>query len=106
MGVDTSQYVYVWEYSVRPDRVEQFEQAYGPNGTWIELFRRAHGYLRTELHRDRSSHLRYVTIDHWTSLSDWERFRSRFSSDFEDLDARCEAFTNAEREIGRFDPVR
>lgn len=100
-----SGYAYVWEYSVRPERVAEFEEAYGPNGLWVQLFRRAEGHVRTELHRDRGNPLRYLTIDYWESAEAWETFRASLSSEFEATDARCEDFTLEERELGRFWPV-
>ena len=98
-------YVYMWEYLVAPDHIDAFKRAYGPSGSWIQLFRRAPGYIRTELHQDRSHPGRFVTIDYWESPAAWEAFRSRFGDEFEVLDAKCEAFTTREREIGRFEPV-
>ena len=89
-------------YTVRPEHVTEYERAYHPDGTWVELFRRANGYLRTELHRDQGNPLRYITIDYWTSFEAWEAFRSEFAAEFEQLDAVCEGYTEAEREIGRF----
>src|SRR5438132_11957193 len=98
-------HAYVWEFLVAPGRVRHFEKAYGPSGKWVALFRRAPGYLRTELHRDCSNPLRFLTIDYWESRADWEAFRSRFAAEFETLDARCERMTEWETEIGRFDLV-
>ncbi|OFV85910.1 MAG: hypothetical protein A2V74_04420 [Acidobacteria bacterium RBG_16_70_10] len=96
-------YTYVWEYLVAPDKVGLFQRGYGPSGEWAELFRRAPGYLRTELHRDLSNPLRFLTVDYWQSRGDWEAFRARFSSEFEELDARGEKLTTRETEIGRFE---
>ena len=105
MTLPPAGYMYLWEYRAHPDRIADFQQAYGPEGAWVELFRRASGYLRTELHRDRIDSHRFVTIDYWESAAAWEEFRAGFAEDFESLDARCEDLTVHEREIGRFDPV-
>lgn len=98
-------YVYMWEYVVKVDRAATFERAYGPGGDWVQLFRRADGYLRTELRRDRSRPTRFVTVDYWRSREAWERFRSESTTEFEALDAKCEELTVSEREIGTFDTV-
>jgi heme-degrading monooxygenase HmoA len=98
-------YVYVWEYLVSADHVRAFERTYGPAGDWVELFRRAPGYLKTELHRDRAQPRRFITIDYWESKEAWEAFRGSSAAEFEALDARCEAWTIRETEIGRFEPV-
>lgn len=98
-------YMYMWEYLVAPEQVGAFERTYGPSGEWVELFRHAPGYVRTELHRDRSNPQRFITIDYWDSESAWRQFRTGFSEQFQDLDARCEEFTTRESEIGVFEPV-
>ena len=97
--------MYIWEYRVRLDHVEEFVRHYGPDGAWVELLRRAKGYRRTELCRDLDDPLRYMTFDYWHSPADWQSFRNEFAREFEELDRRCEAFTTVEREIGRFEVV-
>jgi heme-degrading monooxygenase HmoA len=98
-------YTYVWEYVVRPDRIEPFLRTYGPAGEWVQLFRRASGYIRTELHRDRSDPRRFLTIDYWESADHWQAFRSQFAQEFEELDAKGERLTEREEEQGRFELV-
>jgi heme-degrading monooxygenase HmoA len=95
----------MWEYRVAPEHVDAFVRAYGPDGAWVRLFRRAPGYARTELHRDRADTTRFVTVDYWESEHAWQAFRARFAAEYEALDARCAAFTTHEREIGRFTRV-
>ena len=99
-------YIYMWEYLVDPEKVAEFERAYGPAGTWVDLFRRAEGYIRSELYRDRTNPIRFVSIDYWRTASDWESFRAQFSAEFEALDDRCEAMTTLEHEIGRFAEIQ
>jgi heme-degrading monooxygenase HmoA len=95
----------VWEYRVAPEHAEAFERAYGPDGDWVRLFRRAPGYVRTELHRDRQDLFRFITVDYWESAASWSAFRTQHAREYETLDARCAAFTLSETEIGRFEPV-
>ncbi|HEY7840607.1 MAG TPA: antibiotic biosynthesis monooxygenase [Gammaproteobacteria bacterium] len=99
----THAYMYVWEFIVATEHVAAFEQAYGPDGDWVRLFRRAEGYLRTELLKDPSRPGRYLTVDAWASRGQWEEFRTQFAKEFEALDAQCEGWTVSEPEIGRFD---
>lgn len=98
-------YTYIWEYFVRPDRLDEFEQLYGPHGEWSVLFRQSTGYIRTELHRDRRQPNRFVTVDHWESYDAWLEWRARFDAQFEDLDQRGDQLTDQEREFGRFDCI-
>ena len=100
-----AQHVYIWEFIVSAEHAGAFERAYGSSGDWVQLFRRATGYLRTELHRDRSQPRRFITIDYWESKEAWEAFRTRFAEEFEALDDECAAWTTHEAEIGRFEPV-
>jgi len=97
-----ARYTYIWEYHVRPDRVDEFERLYGPQGEWIELFGRSTGYIRTELHRDRSQPNRFVTVDHRDSYDAWLDWRAGFASQFEELDRRGEQLTAEEWEVGQF----
>ena len=105
MNAVAGPYVYIWEFIVSAEHAGAFERCYGPSGDWVQLFRRAAGYLRTELHRDRSQPLRFITIDHWESKEAWEAFRATFTEEFEALDDTCGAWTTHEAEIGRFEPV-
>ena len=98
-------YVYVWEFEVRPGCEAEFERNYGPDGSWVELFRAAHGYLDTILLRDLGRGRRYLTIDRWESEDAYRSFRTARALEFTALDARCEALTVSERELGRFEVV-
>ncbi len=98
-------YTCVWEYSVAPENQDAFHEAYGPDGAWAQLFRRAPGYLRTELHRDRLQSDRFLTIDYWESEAAWQVFRSTYTAEYEALDEGCAALTQREAEIGRFGRV-
>jgi heme-degrading monooxygenase HmoA len=95
----------VWEFRVAPEHVETFERTYGPEGEWVRLFRRASGYVRTELHRDRQDPLRFLTVDYWESAAHWSAFRARHAREYESLDARCAGLTLSESAIGQFEPV-
>ena len=98
-------YVYVWEFLVKREHERNFERAYEGDGEWARLFRRAPGYLRTELLRDRANPSRFVTIDYWESEAAFAAFRSQFASEFEALDTKFAAWTTSEEEIGRFEPL-
>jgi heme-degrading monooxygenase HmoA len=95
----------LWAFTVQPDRKAEFEFHYGPEGTWVRLFRRAAGYLGSELLRDRADAQRYVTIDRWESREAWLAFRQQFATEYERLDREFEALTAAETPIGEFAPA-
>ncbi|HEX2667469.1 MAG TPA: antibiotic biosynthesis monooxygenase family protein [Gammaproteobacteria bacterium] len=98
-------YICVWEFLAAPGKVEEFKRLYGPEGDWVQLFRRAPGYIRSELHQDQANPQRFVTVDYWESQAAGDAFRKQFLHDYEDLDVRCEQYTVKERELGRFTPL-
>jgi len=98
-------YMLAWEFLAAPDKLVEFKRAYGPEGGWVRLFRRAEGYVKSELHQDSVNPQRFITLDYWESQAASEGFRRRHLEDYEDLDVECEQFTLKEREIGRFNLV-
>ena len=99
---NSSQYVYVWTFQVKSGCEGQFEETYGVKGDWVCLFRKATGYVRTELLRDRTVPGRYLTIDYWENEMSHQQFRQKFDSDFRELDERCEHLTESEELVGHF----
>ncbi|HET8712938.1 MAG TPA: antibiotic biosynthesis monooxygenase [Gemmatimonadales bacterium] len=96
-------YWVVWSYDVKPEQVRAFERAYGPDGDWVRLFRRAPGYAGTELRRETDRAAHYLTIDRWNTRADYRRFRDAFRSEYALLDARCGALTDSEKRVGDFE---
>ena len=88
---------------VKPGSALAFEAAYGPEGDWAKLFRRAPGYTRTELLKDVDTVGRYLTIDHWRSREDFWKFREAFRGEYLALDKRMAALTVLEKLIGDFE---
>lgn len=93
----------VWEFRVRGERREEFERHYGPEGSWALLFRQAEGYVGTELLKDRSDALRYLTIDRWASAAAYRAFRAEFARPYATLDERCAGLTTHEAALGEYD---
>ncbi len=98
-------YVYVWEYLLDPERSDAFERLYGPEGAWVELFRRSPRYLGTDFYQDRDNPERFITIDRWRSEGDWQAWRETVGAKFEALDRQGDELTVSERAVGRFDRV-
>jgi heme-degrading monooxygenase HmoA len=96
-------YVYIWAYEVRPNTDEAFRGLYGHDGAWVALFRRAAGYIGTELLHDRNDPKRYVTIDRWESPDAHRAFRERFAAEFAELDRQGGALTTRETQLGEYD---
>ena len=99
------QYVYLWAFRVKPGCRREFLRVYGPGGDWERLFRKAPGYLRTELLRDRKQRNRFVTVDYWRDRASQMAFRRRYAREFAALDRRCAALTLSERLLGQFELI-
>jgi len=100
------EYLTVWEFQVKPGQEGQFEKTYGSDGAWAQLFRRAEGYLGSELVRDLDRARRYLTLDFWTSRSAYERFSQENGSEYRALDEQCEQMTESEVQIGGYERAR
>jgi hypothetical protein len=93
--------VRVWEYEVVPGREVEFEQLYGSDGAWAQLFARSAGHLSTELYRGVDLPARYLTVDRFSDADSWQRFLSEHGKDYAELDSRCAKLTTSQVEINR-----
>ena len=98
----TRTYTYIWAFEVHAEHGDAFRKHYGEGGAWTQLFRRARGYLGTQLLQDERDPLRFVTIDTWSSAEDYEAFRADYAAEYAALDRLCEGFTKRETLIGHF----
>ena len=97
-----AQYVIVWEFRVRQEKVAEFQEKYEPEGAWARFFRGSAGYLRTELARDVADHFRYLTLDYWQTEEEFARFRRQHLAEYERLDKEFEGLTESETRLGAF----
>jgi quinol monooxygenase YgiN len=95
-------YVVIWEFMAKPGERGEFENFYGPDGEWVQLFRRSKSFLRMEFFRDRNNENHYVTIDSFASKQGYDDFVREFRQEYEALDRRCDGVSESEREIGCF----
>ena len=98
-------YIALWEFQVKPDSIPAFEETYGPDGAWAQLFRQSPDYLGTELVRDLDHPGRYLTLDHWTSREALHRFKQDHQSAYSALDKQCESLTEKEVFLGDFESI-
>ncbi len=92
----------IWEFHLASGREQEFEEMYGHDGAWAQLFGQGEGYVGAELLRATDNPMRYITIDRWTSEVAFETFRHDRHSDYHALDRRCDLFTEQEILLGRF----
>ena len=95
-------FVVVWQFEIAEDKIAGFESAYGPEGSWAQLFRRSPNYLGTELLRDAYVAGRYLTVDRWASEDDFRAFRKDHDHEYEKLDRACDALTEREVRVGAY----
>ena len=93
----------LWEYIVESENQQEFETVYSPTGDWAELFQRGKGYSGTELLKDAGTPGRYITIDHWSSMEDYEDFLSHYQAEYNALDDVTRNLTSQETMIGRME---
>ena len=77
-----------------------FEKAYGPEGEWVQLFRRDARYRGTRLLRDVGRERVYVTVDEWESRAAYDEFRQKWAKEYAQIDEKCGMLTSAERPLG------
>ena len=93
----------VWEYMAKPERVEEFESFYRPDGPWGELFRQCPAFVSTTLMKDLRNPRRFVVADRWTSETMHEEFKRERALEYRSLSERGARLHEREAEIGRFD---
>jgi heme-degrading monooxygenase HmoA len=101
-AVSGSQYVIVWEFRIKATTQAEFVKQYGSEGAWARLFRRSSGYIRTELVRDVSDPLRFLTLDYWQAEDEFSGFRAQNLAEYERLDKELEGLTERETRLGAF----
>jgi heme-degrading monooxygenase HmoA len=95
-------HVIIWEFTVREEYVQQFVAACGSDGDWAKLFRRAEGYLGTELLRSSDKTNIFLTVDRWETAAWFESFQEQFGAEYKKLDAKFEGYTLSEKKLGVF----
>ncbi len=95
-------YTIIWRFTVKPDAIPVFENHYGANGSWANLFRTAPGYVGTDLLRDtaKEKYNVFVTHDHWRSAEDFVAFNPQANAAYQALDRECNALTLYEEKLG------
>jgi hypothetical protein len=96
-------HVRVWKFRPPPGREQDFALAYGADGVWAALFRKAEGYLGTDLYRPDRPGGWWMTVDRWNSAADFGAFGHRFGEEYRALDAELEGVAGEEEFVGAFE---
>ena len=95
-------FVILWEFEVKPGSEECFQRAYGPDGRWVQLFKRDPHFRGTQLQRDPARPLFYITIDIWDSEIAYQQFIDANRASYVELDHNGENLTVNERRVLSF----
>jgi heme-degrading monooxygenase HmoA len=98
-------FLVLWEFEVKPEGHQRFEQIYGSNGEWVQLFACDGNFHKTILWQDLSRSNVYLTMDFWHSSEAYESFKQSKREEYQLLDRACESLTVTERYLGAFDQV-
>jgi hypothetical protein len=93
-------FLVLWEFEVKPGRTQRFQEAYGPDGDWVSLFRSDPNHVGTRLFQDTTRSDVFLTADYWHSRKSYEEFLALRGSEYKALDAATEDLTLSERHIG------
>jgi quinol monooxygenase YgiN len=93
----------VWEYRTTPERVEEFESFYRPDGPWGDLMRQSPAFVSITLMRDLRDPRRFMVADRWTSEIVYEEFKRERAEQWRALSERGARLYEREAEISRFD---
>lgn len=98
-------HVRLWRYHVPAEQEAAFIHHYHADGSWAKLFRRADGYLGTQLWRDENDPRIFYTADHWRDRDAFLAFQRDFRSHYQRMDAEFGALTSDETFLGAGDGV-
>ena len=93
----------VWLFRPPPEHEERFVAAYAADGAWAALFRRARGYIGTELFRPAERGGPWMTIDRWADEAAFDSFKTQFGDEYQALDRELEGVAGEQTFIGAFD---
>ncbi|MFE5940812.1 antibiotic biosynthesis monooxygenase family protein [Streptomyces sp. NPDC056470] len=94
-------YVLIYEYEVGADQRSRFEKIYGSSGQWSELFRKAPGYLGTDLFRrvDETGD-RYLVVDRWADEQAFRAFKASFAGEYDRFSEQTRRLYRTETVLG------
>lgn len=96
-------HVRAWKFLPPAGGAEAFARAYREDGRWAELFRRAEGYIGTQLFRPDRDGGWWLTLDRWESASAFAAFSRDFAAEYRALDAELEGIAGEEHFVGAFE---
>lgn len=101
-GDETTLFVALWEFEVKPGCEEKFEKVYGVEGAWARLFGQDAAYRGTRLVKDVERERVYLTLDFWETREAYERFKKENAAEYERIDREYEGMAVSEDRLGEY----
>jgi heme-degrading monooxygenase HmoA len=101
-GDETTLFVALWEFEVKPGCEEKFEKVYGADGAWAKLFLQDSLYRGTRLVSDVERERVYLTLDFWETREAYEKFKKENAAEYARIDRECKGMTVSERKVGEY----
>jgi len=92
----------VWQFTLRENTAEEFEQFYGADGDWTKLSRRSRSFLGSSFLKDLAAPTRYLLVEYWSEMLIYERHMADFEPQIKALDERRQAFAVTVESLGLF----
>ena len=92
----------VWQFDVRPDTEEEFEQFYGASGDWTRLSRQSRSFLGTSFLKDISGDNRYLLVEYWSEMIVYEKHLADFDDEVKTLQEQRERLVAKMENLGVF----
>jgi len=92
----------VWQFTVKEDTGEAFEEFYGADGDWTKLSRRSRSFLGSSFLKDLAVPTRYLLVEYWSEMLVYEKHTADYEAEIEALAERREAFAVTVESLGLF----
>lgn len=91
---------FVWQFEVKLEAREAFEQLYGADGEWTAIARRSRSYLGSSFLRSLTEPTRYFLSEYWSEMVVYERHMADFGDEIAALVTRRDALLEAVQPLG------
>jgi hypothetical protein len=92
----------VWQFTIRENTAEDFEQFYGADGDWTKLSRKSRSFLGSSFLKDIAVPTRYLLVEYWSEMVVYEKHVADFDAQIKALDDRREEFGFSVESLGLF----
>ena len=94
-----SMHIIIWEYTVKPEREEEFVKLYNSKGDWDRLFKKSNDYINTIFLKQVDTPFQYTTIDKWKTKEAYELFLDKYKLEYAKLDQQGGSLTVSENRL-------